>query len=171
MPRGRVPANFRSARTAKTTAHGIYPEPCPAPLSIAGTGAMWTFLLECVRLIAQPVAVATLPSHSLTSASFMFCPCQRPIAGDASRETQRVSQFYCVNYCGCCSCGAGCSSSCFRGNGRSSVPNVQQILHSLTGASPEPRRSTSVSLTEVLRRGSGEAPARPAGRSGAVFEQ
>jgi hypothetical protein len=34
-------------------------------------------------------------------------------------------------------------------------------------ASPEPRRSTSVPGTEVLRRGSGEVPARPAGRSGA----
>jgi hypothetical protein len=38
--------------------------------------------------------------------------------------------------------------------------------HPLTIASPEPRRSTSVPWTEVLRRGSGEAPARFPGRSG-----
>ena len=38
-------------------------------------------------------------------------------------------------------------------------------------ASPEPRRSTSVAHTEVLRRDSGEAPVRPAGRSGAGLEE
>jgi hypothetical protein len=46
----------------------------------------------------------------------------------------------------------------------------RQPLRSLMGASPLPRRSTSDRRSEVLRRGNGEATARPARGMGAVSE-
>jgi hypothetical protein len=46
----------------------------------------------------------------------------------------------------------------------------RQSRRSLAGASPETRRSTSDRRSEVLRRVSGEAPARPARGAGAVSE-
>ena len=46
----------------------------------------------------------------------------------------------------------------------------RQSRRSLAGSSPDPRRSTSDTRSEVLRRGSGEDPARPARAPGAVSE-
>jgi hypothetical protein len=50
-------------------------------------------------------------------------------------------------------------------------PYIGRTLHhTVPRASPEPRRSTFIPGLEVLRRGSGEAPGRLAGRSGAGLE-
>jgi len=51
------------------------------------------------------------------------------------------------------------------------VPVLVSYLQSLTGASPETRRSTSDPGSEVLRRVSGEAPVRSARLSGAGLEE
>ena len=61
-----------------------------------------------------------------------------------------------------------------RGNGGTVFPTVRSHILSATGASPEPRRCLAVVpcfLSRVLRRGNGEAPVRPARRSGAWLEE